>query len=206
MQHVALAEKLFCAHFAEDRSAIDLGRDLERDTGREVCLDRASDNVNRRTLRCHDKVDTCGARHLRQTLHGTFNILASNHHQVSHFVDDNHDVWHWRQIEFFLNVGGFTCFLVKARLHRAHHGFAFALGGSCTLIEALDVAHAKTCHLTIAVFHLAHGPFKSHNGLLRIGNNRRQQMRNAIIDGEFQHLWIDHDQTAFFRLEAVEQR
>ena len=31
-------------------------------------------------------------------------------------------------------------------------------------------------------------------------------MRDAIIDGQFEHLWIDHDQATLFRTKAVEQR
>ena len=31
-------------------------------------------------------------------------------------------------------------------------------------------------------------------------------MRDAVIDGELEHLGIDHDQAAFFRREPVEQR
>ena len=31
-------------------------------------------------------------------------------------------------------------------------------------------------------------------------------MRNAVIDGKLQHLRVDHDQPALFRLQPVEQR
>ena len=58
----------------------------------------------------------------------------------------------------------------------------------------------------VAVFHLAHGPFQRDDGLLRIGDDGRQQMRNAVIDGELEHLRIDHDQAALFRRQPVEQR
>src|SRR4029077_4093932 len=47
VEHVALAEQLFGALLAEDRTAVDLRGDLERDAGREICLDGAGDDVDR---------------------------------------------------------------------------------------------------------------------------------------------------------------
>ena len=73
-------------------------------------------------------------------------------------------------------------------------------------VEAVDVAHADLRHLAVAVLHLAHGPFQRDDGLLRIGDDGRQQMRDAVIDGQFEHLRVDHDQPAFLRRHAVEQR
>jgi hypothetical protein len=68
VEHVALPEQLLGALFAKDGAAVDLRRDLEGDAGREVGLDRAGDDVDRRALRRHDQVDAGGARHLRQAL------------------------------------------------------------------------------------------------------------------------------------------
>ena len=47
-EHVALAEELLGALLAEDRAAVDLRGHLEGDAGREVGLDRAGDDVDRR--------------------------------------------------------------------------------------------------------------------------------------------------------------
>ncbi len=73
-------------------------------------------------------------------------------------------------------------------------------------VEAVDVAHADLRHLPVAVLHLAHGPFQRDDGLLRIGDDGRQQVRDAVIDREFQHLRIDHDQAALLGRQPVEQR
>src|SRR3546814_7221091 len=62
IEHVALAEELLRALLAEDRAAVDLGRDREADPGREFRLDDARDDVDRRALRGHDEMDACGAR------------------------------------------------------------------------------------------------------------------------------------------------
>jgi hypothetical protein len=69
VEHVAHAEQLLGALLAQDGAAVDLRRHLEGDAGREVRLDRAGDDVDRRTLRRHDDMDAGGARHLRQALH-----------------------------------------------------------------------------------------------------------------------------------------
>ena len=82
--------------------------------------------------------------------------------------------------------------------------FGFGLGEP--RVVAVDVAHAELRHALVAAFHLAHGPFQRDHGLLRIGHDRREQMRDAVIDGEFEHLGIDHDQPALLGRHAVEQR
>ena len=73
-------------------------------------------------------------------------------------------------------------------------------------VEAVDVADADLRHLAVAVLHLAHRPFQRDDRLLRIGDDRRQQMRDAVIDRQFEHLRVDHDQPALFRRHPVEQR
>ena len=92
VEHVALAEQLLGAHLAEDRAAVDLRGDLEGDAGREVRLDGAGDHVHRRALGRQHHVDAGGARHLGQALDRTLDLLAGDHHQVGHLVDDDHDV------------------------------------------------------------------------------------------------------------------
>ena len=77
VEHVALAEQLFGALLAQDGAAVDLRGDLEADARREIRLDRAGDDVDRRALRRGDQVDAGGARHLRQALHRAFDLLAA---------------------------------------------------------------------------------------------------------------------------------
>jgi hypothetical protein len=47
--------------------------------------------------------------------------------------------------------------------------------------------------------------FERHHRLLRVGDDGRQQVRNGIVDGELEHLRIDHDQPALIRRQPVEQ-
>ena len=90
-------------------------------------------------------------------------------------------------------------------MHRAGQRLALGLRFRDARVVAVDVAHAELGHFLVALFHLAHGPFQRDHRLLRIGDDRREQMRNAVIDGELEHLGIDHDQAALVGLEAVDQ-
>ena len=132
VEHVAHAEQLFGALLAEDGAAVDLRRDLEGDAGREVGLDRAGDDVDRRTLRRHDEVDAGGARHLRQTLHGAFDVLAGDHHQVGHLVDDDDDVGHRLEVEVLGLVDRLAGLAVEAGLHGARDRLALLLAPAAT--------------------------------------------------------------------------
>src|SRR4029078_13465358 len=61
VEHVALTEQLFGALLAQDRAAVDLRRDLERDAGWEVRLDGGGDDVDGRTLSRHGQGQAGGA-------------------------------------------------------------------------------------------------------------------------------------------------
>ena len=181
---------------------VDLGGDLERDAGREVRLDRAGDDVHGRALRRHDQVNAGGAGHLGEALDRALDVLAGHHHQVGHLVDDHHDVGQRVEIHHLVLVHRLARVAVEARLHRAGDGLALRLRLGHAGVEAVDVAHGKLRHLLVALLHLAHGPFQRDDRLLGVGHDRREQVRDAVVDGQFQHLGVDHDQTALLRLHA----
>ena len=160
----------------------------------------------RGALRRHDDVDAGGARHLRETLHGGFDFLAGRDHQIGHLVDDDDDVGHRleRQLARFVDrlAGGG----VEARMHGALEALAALQRVADAIVVAGDVAHAELGHAAIAILHLAHGPFERDDGFLRIGDDRVQQVRDALVDAELQHLRVDHDEAALVRRVAVEQR
>ncbi len=64
-------------------------------------------------------VDAGGARHLREALHRAFDVLAGDHHQVGHLVDDDDDVGQRLEIELLLLVDRLAGLLVEAGLHGA---------------------------------------------------------------------------------------
>ena len=110
------------------------------------------------------------------------------------------------EFELLLLVDRLAALLVVAGVHGAAERLALGLGFGEARVVAVDVAHAELRHLLVALFHLAHRPFQRDHRLLRIGDDGRQQMRDAVIDGQFEHLRIDHDQPALIRPQPVEQR
>ena len=76
----------------EDGARVDLRRHLERDARREVRLDQAGDDVDRRPLRREDQVDADRARLLREARDRVLDVLRRHHHQVGELVDDDDDV------------------------------------------------------------------------------------------------------------------
>ena len=206
VEHVALAEELLGAHLAEDGAAVDLRGDLEGDAGREVRLDRAGDDVDRGALRRHDQVDAGGAGHLGEALDAGLDLLAGDHHQVGHLVDDDDDEGHrLRAGTSSVSKTGSpvssskpVCTVrVKAspRAERVLHAG----------VVAVDVAHAHLRHLAVALLHLGDHPLQRDDGLLRVGDDGGEQVRDAVVDGELEHLRVDHDQPALGGRELVEE-
>ena len=63
-EHVAAPKKLFGPLLAKNGAAVDPRGDLETDPCREIRLDGAGDDIDRRALRRHDDMNAGGARHL----------------------------------------------------------------------------------------------------------------------------------------------
>ena len=61
-------------------------------------------------------------------------------------------------------------------------------------VVAGDVAHAQRRHQLVAPLHLGDAPAQRIGRLLHVGDDRREQVRNALVDRQLQHLRIDHDQ------------
>src|SRR5437763_9388876 len=83
--------------------------------------------------------------------------------------------------------------------------FALALCLRQTGIVAFYVAHPELRHLLVALFHLAHRPFQRDDSFLRVGDDRRKEVRYAVIDRELEHFRIDHDQTALVGAQTVNE-
>ena len=206
IEHVALTQQLFSPLFTQNGAAVDLRGHLEGNPGGEVRLDRAGDDIDRGALRRHDQVDARGPRHLRQSLDASLDLFARDHHQVGHLIDDHDDIGEGFGLEFLGLEDRFSGILVKAGLDGALEHLALGQRLADAAVIALDVAHAHLGHLAVTVLHLAHDPFQRDDGLFRVGDDGRQQMRDAVIDRQFQHLRVDHDQPALIRRQLVQQR
>ena len=164
-------------------------RHLERDARRNVGLDQAGDHVHRRALRGEDQVDAGGARLLRQARDQLLDLLADHHHQVGELVDDHHDQ---RQLLERLRI-------FRRQRERIGERLAGLLGIAHLLVVAGEVAHAERGHQLVAPLHLRHAPVERGCGLPHVGDHRRQQVRDALVHRQLQHLRVDQDQPHLLR-------
>ena len=120
-------------------------------------------------------------------------------------VDDDDEVRQGLQVHDLVFEDRLAGIAVKAGLDRAGNDFAAGFRLADAHIEAVNIANAEFGHFLVALFHFAHGPFEGDDGLFGVGDDGGEQMRDAVIDGEFEHFRIDHDQAALLGGEAVEQ-
>ena len=66
-------------------------------------------------------------------------------------------------------------------------------------VVASEVSDTQRGQQAVSAFHFGHTPAQCICGLFHVGNNRRQQVRDAVVDAEFQHLGVDHNETYIFR-------
>ena len=107
VEHIALADQLFCAGGIQNDARLDLARDRERDARGDVRLHDAGDDVRGRTLRCNDQVHACGTRLLRDAADRVLDFLRRDHHQIGKLVDDDDDL---RQHLILLGSRGLALF------------------------------------------------------------------------------------------------
>jgi hypothetical protein len=178
----------------------------EADAGRQVRLDDAGDDVDRRALRRHDQVDAGRARLLREALDQELDFLAGGHHQVGELVDDHHDLRQDLVFELLHLVFRLAGLLVVAGLHAAAERLALGLGLAHLGVEAGELAHADRRHHPVALLHLLDRPFERADRLGGLGHDGREEVRDVVVDAELQHLGIDHDHPALLGRQPVEQR
>ena len=94
VQHVTAAEQAFGTGLIQNDTAVHFASDLEGDTGREIGLNQSRNHIHCRLLSCQNEVDTNGTGFLSQTDNMCFHIFAARHHQIRHFVGDDHDIRH----------------------------------------------------------------------------------------------------------------
>ena len=71
------------------------------------------------------------------------------------------------------------------------------LGGQAVI--ALQVTGAGGGKQLIAVQHLPHRPAQGAGGLFGVGNDRHQQVRDAVIAAQLHHLGVDHQELDLLR-------
>jgi hypothetical protein len=144
----------------------------ERQPARHVGLDEPGDDVDARPLRRDDQVDAGGAGQLGDADDGVLDVARRDHHQVGELVDDHQEV----------RVGRVDPLAVR----RADQ-LAVAHGA----VEVVDVAEAAGRQVVVAHVHLAHDPLQRLGGLLGVGDDRRDEVRDALVGRQLDPLGVD---------------
>ena len=185
-QHVARAEQLLGAVAVENRARVDLRRHAERDPRGQVGLDQAGDDVDRRPLRREDQVDADRARHLRQpAIDSSTSLLATIIRSASSSMTTT------------MKGSGLGGSPSRRR------PLCSAIACACCGCTARCCARLRGERL-VALLHLAHRPAQRVGRLLRIDDDRRQQVRDVLVHPELEPLRIDHDQPHIVGRRAVE--
>ena len=103
-QHIPVAQQLVRSHRIQNNPRVRLAGDLKTDPGGQIALDQARDNVDRWFLGRENQVNSDGPALLSQSDDMCLDLFAGGHHQVGHFVHNNHDERQviGNQIRFFI--------------------------------------------------------------------------------------------------------
>ena len=171
---VAHTDQLLGARLIQDDPGIGERRGGERQPRRDVGLDQTCHHVDGRPLRGQHEVDTSGTRLLGDTDDGVLHITRSGHHQIGELVHDGEDV----RIRLVDPLRSQRC----GDLPRAH-----------LAVEVVDVTNARGLHVLVALLHLLHEPRECRGSFLRLRDDRGDQVRDALVRGELDHLGVDED-------------
>ena len=179
----------------QDGAAVDFAADLKTQPCGDVGFDQTRDDVHAGALRGQNQVNTGGTRFLCQTCNQLFNLFAHHHHQVGQLVNDDDHIG-----QTFNRLG---------RFRGQAEGVGQLLATRCRFIdlfvEACEVAHTQFAHEFVAPLHFTHAPVQGVGGLFHVGDNRAQQMWNALVDAHLQHLGVNQNQPHITRFGFVEQ-
>ena len=113
-------------------------------------------------------------------------LVARHHHQVGELVDDDDD-----EGQRLRRLAVLRRPLLRDRVPDV-------------AVVLLDVADAFRRERLVALLHLAHRPAQRVGRLLRIDDDRRQQVRDVLVHPELEPLRVDHDQPHVVGRRAVE--
>ena len=132
-------------------------------------------------------MDACRASFLGDPHDGVLDVTRCGHHEVGQLVDDRDDV----------GIGPVLSLAAQRRRD---------FTGSHLVVEVVDVAHPGRLHVLVALLHLLDQPRQRCRRLLRLSDDRGDQMRNALIGRQFHHLRVDQDHPDLFRGGPGQQR
>ena len=176
VKHVPHTEQRFSPLLVKDGARINLRGDLEGNPGRNIGLDKASNDIHGWALSCQNQVYASRPRFLGNPRNQLFDLLANNHHHVSKLINHHHDL---RQL---LQIRSLCIHRVARPPQWILDRIATGLGRHDLGIESLEVPHAHDRHQLITTLHLANTPAQRISRILHVGDYLGQQMRNALIN------------------------
>ncbi len=132
-------------------------------------------------------MDTHGARHLRQPRDGFLHVVGVDHHQVRQFVDHDDQVGK-RFVLAFFNV-----LEKRERLRLLERA-----------VVLVNVAHPALRQQLQPILHFPGGVAQDVGSDLRVGDHRREKMRNILVEAQLEPLGIDEHQLHVVGTRLVE--
>ena len=177
----------------QDHAGVGEARNRKGETRRNVGLNHAGDDIDRRSLGGDHQVDTDRTGHLGDSGDRLFDITRCDHHEVGELIDDDK---HERQA-LVLEWLAVLVDLTQSRLHGA------LVDG---LVVARDVAEADLVEQVVAALHLSHRPGERIGGLARIGDGCGEQVRRLVVLAHLDSLRVDQDHADLLRRGAHQDR
>ena len=87
-----------------------------------------------------------------------------------------------------------------------HHDVGQPLGLGHRLVVGIDVLVPLFGQLAVSALHLGHDRPERFRRLLGLGDDGREQMRDAVVDRELEHLGVDHRKLDLVRPRIVQDR
>ena len=134
------------------------------------------------------------ARLLRDPHDRLLDVLGRRHHEIGELVDDDHDERH--RLELEVRVVGVL------RPHARHR--LGVLDRRVVLLRVADLAEVR--ERLEPLLHRRHRPLQRVRRLLRVGDDRRRQVRQVLVHLELDHLRVDEDELHLVRPRLVDDR
>ena len=200
VQHIAMTQQLLSTHLVQDGARIHTRGDLESHPRRNVGLDQAGNDIHRRPLGGQHQVNSGRPCLLRQAGDQFFDFFADDHHHVGKLVNHNNDKRKSTELR---------CSLVSIRKFRLPQGveqrFSFVRGILDFLVVTGQVTHAQRCHQTVAPIHFHYAPAQGISRFLHVCDNRGQQVGDALVYRQLEHLRVYHHQPNLLWRGLVQQ-
>ena len=171
VEGIALAGERLGTVLVEDDPGVQLRGRGEGQARGHVGLDEAGDHLGDGSLGGQDQVDPGGTGQLGDALDGCLHVLGGGHHEIGELVDDDQEVGVGAQLPLGARQG-------------------LDLSGAHRLVEVVDVLEAEGGQVVVAGIHLPHHPLQGLGRLLRGGDDRGDEVRDALVDGQLHPLGV----------------